>query len=80
MAEASANPTIELDRVRVTPGLRSGQPHLRDTRVTVGDILGWLAEGMTPEEILHDFPYLEAADIPAALAWAARQQRATRAG
>lgn len=42
--------------IRVTPGKRSGQPCIRDTRITVGDVLGYLAAGMTPAEIVEDSP------------------------
>ncbi|MCB0639256.1 MAG: DUF433 domain-containing protein [Lewinella sp.] len=53
---------------------RSGQACIRDTRITVGDILSYLASGMTNEEILEDFPELAAEDITAALAYSADVQ------
>ena len=49
----------------------SGKPCLRGMRVTVGMIVGLIASGSTPEEILADYPYLEAEEIPAALSYAA---------
>ena len=63
--------------VRVTPGKRSGQPCIRDTRITVGDVLGYLATGMSPEEIVTDFPELSIDDIRASLAFAADRERGT---
>ena len=59
------------DRIRITPGKRSGQPCVRDLRITVGDVLGWLASGMTFDEVLADYPELTLADIRACLAFAA---------
>ena len=59
------------DRVSRVPGVRSGQPIIRGMRITVKDVLGFLASGMTVAEILHDFPELEEADIHAALGYAA---------
>jgi uncharacterized protein (DUF433 family) len=47
-------------------------------RITVGDVLGWLASGMSETEILEDFPELTEADIRAALAFAAERERSTR--
>jgi uncharacterized protein (DUF433 family) len=65
------------DRIRMEPGKRSGRPVVRGLRITVYDVLGWLAEGMTTEEILADFPELELADIHACLAYAADRERQT---
>jgi len=53
------------------PGKRGGQPCIRGMRVTVSDVLGYLAGGMTEEDILRDFPYLRREDIRACLAFAA---------
>ena len=61
------------DRITIEPGKRSGKPCIRGTRITVYDILGYLAGGMTEDEILADFPYLEREDIRAALAFATDQ-------
>jgi uncharacterized protein (DUF433 family) len=59
------------DRITIEPDKRSGQPCIRGLRFSVYDILGYLAAGMTEAEMLADFPDLEAADIRAALAFAA---------
>lgn len=60
--------------ITIEPGKRNGQPCIRGMRITVGDVLGYLASGMSMEEILDDFPKLEQADILAALAYAAAAQ------
>jgi len=57
--------------IKITPGKRSGQPCIRDLRITVADILGYLAAGMSNEELLSDFPELQIEDISAALSYAA---------
>ena len=57
--------------IMIDPGKRSGQPCVRDTRITVDDVLGYLAAGMTQEEILTDFPDLTKDDIGACLAFGA---------
>jgi uncharacterized protein (DUF433 family) len=62
-----------LERITMESGKCGGRPCIRGLRVRVTDILGILAEGATEKEILQDFPYLEADDIKAALAYAARQ-------
>ena len=62
-----------LDRITVEPDKCGGRPCLRGLRIRVADILGILAEGVSHEQILRDFPYLEPDDIKAALAYAARQ-------
>lgn len=61
-------------RIRFSEGRRSGQACIRDTRITVGDILGYLAAGMSKDELLADFPALVAEDIQAALAFSADLQ------
>ncbi len=53
------------------PGKRSGQPCIRGLRITVSDVLEYLAGGMTEDDILRDFPYLTREDIRACLAFAA---------
>ncbi|MBX3030850.1 MAG: DUF433 domain-containing protein [Chloroflexi bacterium] len=58
-------------RVQTNPAVRSGQPTIRGLRVTVKDVLGFLAAGMTIEHILAEYPYLEREDILAVLAYAA---------
>lgn len=62
-------------RIRITPGKRSGKPCIRDTRITVYDILEYLASGMSEEQILGDFPELEKDDIRAVLLFAADRER-----
>jgi uncharacterized protein (DUF433 family) len=64
--------TANLTRTAVIPGQRSGQPCIRGLRVTVWDVLDMLASGMTEDEILQDFPYLEKADFPAVYAYASQ--------
>ncbi len=61
---------LALARVTVNPEVRSGQPIIRGTRITVWDILGWLSGGMTESEILADYPELVPDDIKAALQFA----------
>ena len=57
--------------ITVEPGKRNGQPCIRGMRITVYDVLGYLAAGMTYEEVLDDFPDLTYEDILACLAFAA---------
>lgn len=59
--------------ITIEPDKRSGQPCIRGLRITVKDVLEYLASGMTVEEILYDFPDLKAEDIRACLAYAADQ-------
>lgn len=59
------------ERITIDVELRSGKPCIRGMRITAYDILGYLASGMSQEEILANFPYLEADDILASLAFAA---------
>ncbi len=61
--------------ITMQPGKRSGKPCIRGLRITVYDVLGYLAAGMTHEEILRDFPYLTEQDIRACLAFAADRER-----
>jgi uncharacterized protein (DUF433 family) len=61
--------------ITMEPGKRSGKPCIRGLRITVADVLGYLASGMTHAEILHDFPYLNEEDILASLAFAADRER-----
>ena len=65
--------------ITMEPGKRSGQPCIRGIRMTVGDVLGYLAAGMTQEEILTEWPDLTADDIRACLAFAADRERGIRA-
>jgi uncharacterized protein (DUF433 family) len=61
--------------ITIEPGKRSGKPCIRGMRITVTDILEYLAGGMTEEEILADFPDLTSEDIKASLAFAADRER-----
>lgn len=61
------------DYITIEPGKRSGKPCIRGLRITVYDVLDYLASGMSPEEILDDFPDLTREDIQACLAFAADQ-------
>ena len=62
-----------LDRITFQNDKRSGRPCVRGTRITVGDVLGWLASGMTEAEILADYDELEVEDIRACMAYAAAE-------
>lgn len=62
--------------ITIEPGKRGGKPCIRGMRITVYDVLSYLAAGMTHDEILADFPYLNREDILACLSYAAdREQR-----
>lgn len=61
--------------IRIEPGKRSGKPTIRGTRMTVTDVLEYLAGGMSEEEILAEFPDLTTEDIKACLAFAADRER-----
>ena len=63
--------------ITIEPGKRSGQPCIRNMRITVGDILSYLAAGMTTEEVLDDFPSLTREDILAVLTYAAESHKGT---
>jgi uncharacterized protein (DUF433 family) len=63
------------DRITVEAGKRSGKPCVRGLRITVSDVLEYLASGMTEDEILEEFPELERDDIKACLAFAADRER-----
>jgi uncharacterized protein (DUF433 family) len=61
--------------ITIEPGKRSGKPCIRGMRITVSDVLQYLAAGMSVEDILTDFPELTADDIRACLAFAADRER-----
>jgi len=63
------------DIIALEPGKRSGKPTIRGLRITVYDVLSYLAAGMTQQEILNDFPYLTEEDIRACLSYAAERER-----
>jgi uncharacterized protein (DUF433 family) len=60
-----------LERITLNPRVMGGKPCIRGMRVTLGSIVGLVATGLTADEILRAYPYLEAEDISAALAYAA---------
>jgi uncharacterized protein (DUF433 family) len=60
--------------IKIDPSKRFGKPIVRDTRITVYDVLGWLASNMSSEEIIADFPELTEFDIKACLAYAADRE------
>ena len=63
------------NRISIEPGKRSGKPCIRGMRITVYDVLDYLASGMSEQEILDDFPDLTRDDIRACLAFAADRER-----
>ncbi len=65
------------DIITLEPGKRGGKPCIRGLRITVYDILEYLASGMTFQEILQDFPYLTQEDILACLQYAAEREQHT---
>jgi uncharacterized protein (DUF433 family) len=60
--------------ISIDPDVRFGKPCIKGTRITISDILGWLASGMTSQEILEDFPALREEHIRAALSFAADRE------
>jgi len=61
--------------ITIEPGKRGGKPCIRGMRITVYDVLEYLASGMSEQEILKDFPYLTKEDILASLSFAAARER-----
>jgi len=64
-----------LARISVDPAVRFGKPCVRGTRITVGDVLGWLAAGMSYEDVVREYPRLSQDDIRACLMYAAERER-----
>ncbi|MCI0486479.1 MAG: DUF433 domain-containing protein [Blastocatellia bacterium] len=62
------------ERIEIEPGKRGGKPCIRGMRITVYDVLSYLAAGMTEQEALDDFPYLTGEDILACFSYAADRQ------
>ncbi len=62
-----------LERITIEPGKCGGKPCIRGFRLRVSDILELLAQGITPEQVLKQYPYLEPEDIPACLELAAQR-------
>ncbi len=67
-----------MDHITIEPGKRSGQPCIRGLRMTVQDVLEYLAAGMSIDQIIADFPDLTVDDIRACLAFAADRERRLR--
>jgi uncharacterized protein (DUF433 family) len=63
------------ERITIEAGKRGGQPCIRGLRITVADVLDYMASGMSPDEILRDFPDLTREDLQACLAFAADRER-----
>ncbi|MDD5483525.1 MAG: DUF433 domain-containing protein [Kiritimatiellae bacterium] len=63
------------DVIKIEPGKRGGKPCIRGLRITVGDVLGWLAAGMSVKEIIEDYPDLSEPDIRACIEYAAERER-----
>lgn len=66
----ASTPTL----ITIDPQRRGGRACVRDLRISVGDVLGWLANGMTPEQVVADYPELTPADIRACLVYAAARE------
>lgn len=66
------------DYIEINPEIRFGKPCVKGTRITVYDVLGWLAADMTNAQIIKDFPELNALQIRACLAYAAQKERKAR--
>jgi len=67
------------DFITLEPGKRGGKPCIRGLRITVYDVLAWMADGMSEAEILEDYPELESNDIRACLAFAADREHSLSA-
>ena len=63
------------DLIAIEPGTRGGRPCLRGTRIAVADVLGWLAEGMSEDQIADEFPEVTARHVRACLSYAAARER-----
>ena len=63
------------DQIVIDPEIRFGKPSVKGTRLTVGDVLSYLASGMSEQQIMTDFPQLTGEDIRACLAFAAERER-----
>lgn len=66
------------ERITIDPAKRSGKPCIRGLRITVYDVFDWLASGMTPDEILEDYPELERDDIQACFKFASEREKRLR--
>jgi len=66
------------DRIRISPNIRFGRPCIKGTRISVYDVLSWLASGMNQEQIISDYPELTLDDIKSCLAYAADREHKLR--
>jgi len=66
------------DIIQIRPEVRFGKPCIRKTRISVYDVLSWLASGMSVDEIIEDFPELTKEDVQACLAYAADREKRIR--
>lgn len=66
------------DRISINPNIRFGKPCIKGTRISVYDVLSWLASGMTNDQILIDFPELKVEDIHSCLSYAADREHKLR--
>ena len=66
-----------MEHIEMMPDVRSGKPCIKNTRITVGDILKWLGAGMSTDQILEEFPQLNKEDILAAINFAAYRDQIT---
>ena len=64
--------------ISINPDIRFGKPCIKGTRISVGDILGWLSTGMTTAEIIEDYPEIQEVHILATLAFAATRDKITK--
>lgn len=62
------------DYIEIIPGKRGGKPCIKQTRITVYDVLAWLSQGMTPQDVMADYPELTLEQIQACLAYAADRE------
>ena len=66
------------EHITISPHKRFGRPCVRNTRISVYDVLSWLSKGMSKAEIVNDFPELTLEDIDACLAYAAEREHGAR--
>jgi len=66
------------DKITIDPNIRFGKPCIKGTRITVYDVLGWLASGMTYDQIIEDYQEVSMEDIKACLAYAADREHKLR--
>ncbi len=71
---------MDESRITIEPGKRFGQPCIRGLKITVWDVLGWLAAGRTADQMIEDYPESEKDDFRAVFEYAARVDRHSRAG